>query len=143
MRQTLVRTAATAAGVALGLLISVISNGNSDKFDWRAQELTQWCDYYHNVAEMTLQEIRHLGAVSTTSERALVAEWNLRIGSTGRWFARCSALSPSVSIGNLDEVAPFVDYLKEIIRQSPYRSWRDPEQYVWLVNDPVVVDYFF
>jgi len=152
------RLVACAGAVVVGLVIGelVLASLQRDRVDWRARELTAWCDHYRDVAVTDRDRIR--GLVSRLSGEFPAGEWWLFSAGAADWdaasevlaiqrelmfarpwFTRCAAGPlPDLPLGDaMPAVAhELVRYLEQVIAQIPRRDPEDPAQYVAPLAEP-------
>ena len=141
------------SGLVVGLVIAWWLSG--PRHDWRAAELTGWCNHYRASAiakrARIVELVRALGPPRDGDRKwrflyASEAENELmhKIGSIQRmmrgetnWYLRCAAapIPKEVPLGDEDPY-DLVRYLDEVIASLPRRAPHDPRAYVQPIERP-------
>ncbi len=137
-------------GFALGLAVVCARTPVRGRTDWRASELTAWCNHYRGVATMYRDRISALvfqlspDAVddpdwiwrASVADEAIHDELKMlegRVREDQFWFRRCSPTSLPYTPDDdfpLRGSRAFVAYLEVVIASIPHRDPADPSQYV-------------
>lgn len=147
-----------AFGTAVGLLVVIIWNAGRDHTDWRARELTAWCNHYRNVARANRDQVKAWAAeLSPTLARSESEYWFLhvseedwqrglkilaaqrRLSSIEPWFARCAARAiPELPAHDAIPAVAYdlVRYLDTVLESVPNRDPREPANYVQPIEQP-------
>ena len=147
---------AVLVGLAIGVFAKGVLNCVLDRSDWRARELSGWCNEYRVIAQQYRERIARLSNI-TSNEFPNSMSWLLhaseadyargeeilsiqrRAMAIEPWFIRCATSRvPELPLGD-DMPAighDLVRYFDAVVANTPVRDIEDANHYVGWLEEP-------
>jgi hypothetical protein len=144
-------------GTLLGFLVSLLLTRVKDQSDWRASEITAWCNRYRADVTSSQQRLELLLAALSPAFPKNDEYWFLKVDerdyevarqilaiqretrSIEPWLIRCASRAlPEMSYMDAMPGAGYdlLSYFKKVLDGIPERDPTDPEQYVQPLDEP-------